>query len=73
MAEQRRLKTYVHVDGAVYGPGDDIPAEVAARIGDHAWEPVQVVEMPAEVSAATDAVATVAPTARRGGPRSADS
>ncbi|MEW1867040.1 hypothetical protein AB0420_02380 [Streptomyces caelestis] len=34
----RRLRTYVHVDGTAYGPGDDVPAEVAERIGDHAWE-----------------------------------
>lgn len=28
----RRLTTYVHVDGVAWGPGDDIPADVAARI-----------------------------------------
>lgn len=33
----RRLNTYVHVDGTAYGPDDDVPAEVAERIGDHAW------------------------------------
>jgi hypothetical protein len=34
----RRLTTFVHVGGNVYGPDDDVPADVAARIGDHAWE-----------------------------------
>lgn len=34
----RRLRTYVHVAGVVYGPGDEVPAAVAKRIGDHAWE-----------------------------------
>jgi hypothetical protein len=33
----RRLRTYVHVDGTAYGPDDDVPAEVAERIGEHAW------------------------------------
>ncbi|WP_327162105.1 hypothetical protein [Streptomyces zaomyceticus] len=33
----RRLIAYVHVDGQAYGPGDDVPAEVAERIGAHAW------------------------------------
>lgn len=28
----RRLSTYVHVDGQVYGPGVDVPDEVAERI-----------------------------------------
>lgn len=27
-----RLGSYVHVDGVVYGPDDDVPDEVAARI-----------------------------------------
>lgn len=27
-----RLVTYVHVDGRVYGPGVDVPADVAKRI-----------------------------------------
>jgi len=34
----RRLKTFVHVGGDAYGPDDEVPAEVAERIGDHAWE-----------------------------------
>lgn len=34
----RRLRTYVHVDGVPYGPDDEVPAEVAKRIGAHAWE-----------------------------------
>lgn len=33
----RRLIAYVHVAGAVYGPGDEVPPEVAKRIGAHAW------------------------------------
>lgn len=28
----KRLATYVHVDGAVYGPDDEVPAEVAEQI-----------------------------------------
>lgn len=34
----RRLRSYVHIGGAVYGPGDEVPAAVAERIGEHAWE-----------------------------------
>ncbi|MFI8853680.1 hypothetical protein ACIGW3_26290 [Streptomyces sp. NPDC053499] len=34
----RRLRAYVHVDGTAYGPGDQVPPEVAGRIGAHAWE-----------------------------------
>ncbi|MFF7171094.1 hypothetical protein [Streptomyces pseudovenezuelae] len=34
----RRLKTFVHVGGNAYGPDDEVPAEVAERIGDHAWQ-----------------------------------
>lgn len=33
----RRLKTFVHVGGTAYGPDDDVPADVAEQIGDHAW------------------------------------
>lgn len=33
----RRLNSYVHVDGQVYGPDDRVPAKVAERIGEHAW------------------------------------
>lgn len=33
----RRLIAYIHVAGAVYGPGDDVPPEAARRIGAHAW------------------------------------
>lgn len=33
----RRLNTYVHLDGTAYGPDDDVPADVAKRIGEHAW------------------------------------
>jgi hypothetical protein len=32
MSKQRKLATYVHVDGAVYGPDDDVPADVAKQI-----------------------------------------
>lgn len=28
----RKLATYVHVDGQAYGPDDDVPADVAAKI-----------------------------------------
>ncbi|MEV5911068.1 hypothetical protein AB0M00_19470 [Streptomyces chartreusis] len=37
MAE-RRLKTYVHVGGELYGPSSEVPPEVAEQIGDHAWD-----------------------------------
>ncbi|GGX01941.1 hypothetical protein [Streptomyces chryseus] len=33
----RRLNTFVHVGGEAYGPGDEVPAEIAEQIGDHAW------------------------------------
>jgi hypothetical protein len=34
-----RLRTHVHVDGQVWGPGDEPPADVAARITNpKAWE-----------------------------------
>jgi hypothetical protein len=29
---KRKLAAYVHVDGTVYGPGDDVPADVAKQI-----------------------------------------
>jgi len=28
----RKLAVYVHVDGQAYGPGDDVPADVAKAI-----------------------------------------
>lgn len=34
----RRLNTFVTVDGEWYGPDDDVPDDVAKRIGDHAWD-----------------------------------
>jgi hypothetical protein len=34
---ERRLIAYVHVGGVAYGPGDEVPADVAKRIGEHAW------------------------------------
>ncbi|MET9096240.1 hypothetical protein ABZX72_29595 [Streptomyces cyaneofuscatus] len=37
---RRQLKTYVHVDGVAYGPGDQVPKKVAEKIGAHAWETV---------------------------------
>jgi hypothetical protein len=33
----RRLIAYVHVDGVAYGPDSKVPADVAKKIGDHAW------------------------------------
>lgn len=38
----RRLNSYVHVQDetggyAVFGPDDDVPEEMASKIGDHAW------------------------------------
>lgn len=42
MAAKRRLRTHVHVPQddlsmKVYGPDDDVPAEDAKKIGEHAW------------------------------------
>jgi hypothetical protein len=38
-AATRKLRTYVHVDGTAYGPGDDLPDEVAERITNpKAWD-----------------------------------
>ncbi|MCU8589927.1 MULTISPECIES: hypothetical protein [unclassified Streptomyces] len=34
----RRLTAYVHVDGEWYGPDSKVPARVASKIGEHAWE-----------------------------------
>ncbi|MGW1587317.1 hypothetical protein [Streptomyces sp. NPDC002386] len=34
----RRLRGFVYVDGTAYGPGSDMSADTAERIGDHAWE-----------------------------------
>ena len=34
----RRLNAYVHVDGEWYGPDSTVPARVAEKIGDHAWD-----------------------------------
>ena len=35
----RKLVAYVHVNGSVYGPGDKVPADVAALIvNPKAWE-----------------------------------
>ena len=33
----RRLRGFVHVDGKWFGPNNDVPADTAKRIGDHAW------------------------------------
>lgn len=62
----RRLNTYVHVRGAVYGPDADVPAEVAEKISNpNVWadsgdrEPAQSdkpVEKPAAKPAARRAV-----------------
>lgn len=44
----RRLNTYVHVDGQAYGPGSDVPAEVAERITNpDVWEGSDEQEPPA--------------------------
>ncbi len=34
----RRLARYYLVNGQSYGPGDEVPADVAARLGEDAWE-----------------------------------
>lgn len=34
----RRLNAFVHVDGEWYGPDSKVPAPVAEKIGDHAWD-----------------------------------
>lgn len=33
----RRLNAFVMVDGEWYGPDSEVPADVAKRIGAHAW------------------------------------
>lgn len=42
MGRRLRVSTIVPVSGGdgfkIYGPGDDVPDEHAAMIGDHAWE-----------------------------------
>ncbi|MFF7365622.1 hypothetical protein [Streptomyces sp. NPDC008125] len=38
----RRLIAYVHVGGVAYGPGDEIPADVLRRIGEHAFADPEV-------------------------------
>ncbi|MGA5489566.1 hypothetical protein ACPCK1_17640 [Streptomyces pseudogriseolus] len=48
----RRLIAYVHVDGKAYGPDSDVPADVAKRIGAHAWTDA---DSPAEVPTPTGA------------------
>jgi hypothetical protein len=59
----RRLHSYVHVDGVAYGPDSDVPAEVAKRIGDHAWtdDSDQDGDEPADVGF-TDPTAQQSPT-----------
>lgn len=62
----RRLARYYLVNGQSYGPGDEVPADVAARLGEDAWEggaspaavpspapvvPEPVVEVPEPVAA----------------------
>jgi hypothetical protein len=52
----RRLVTYVHLDGQVYGPADEVPDEVAERITNpDAWEPetqeVKPADQPAKPAA----------------------
>lgn len=37
MANKKRLNAVVYVDNVAYGPDDDVPADVAKQIGDHAW------------------------------------
>lgn len=45
----RKLVTYVHVNGVVYGPGDDVPADVAAQITNpSAWGDDSAPVQPAE-------------------------
>ena len=37
-SKKRQLATTVHVNGQVYGPGDDVPADVAEQItNEKAW------------------------------------
>jgi hypothetical protein len=53
-----KLNTTVHVDGVAYGPGKDIPAEVAAQITNpDVWDgdPPTPVETPAETPVETPA------------------
>ncbi|AQW55291.1 hypothetical protein ACIQPP_05580 [Streptomyces violaceusniger] len=51
----RRLIAYVHVDGVAYGPDSQVPADVAKRIGDHAWtDGAEPAEAPADESGGSD-------------------
>ena len=35
----RKLNTWVHVDGVAYGPGDEVPPEVAKKItNEDVWD-----------------------------------
>lgn len=44
----KKLKEYVHVDGKVYGPDDDVPKKVAALITNPAaWEDAESDTTPA--------------------------
>lgn len=71
-----RLTGFVHVDGAVYGPDDEVPAEVAARITNpRAWEggvlPLTDDAGPAATSAADGDTPTEPPRSGAGSGRDA--
>lgn len=54
-ADPRRLATFVHVGDQVFGPGDEVPADVAAAITNPAaWDVSDptAVEAPASAGAA---------------------
>lgn len=51
----KNLVTNVHVDGEVYGPGDDVPADVAKRITNpKAWDAELAEDVAADPEPADD-------------------
>lgn len=52
---KRKLATYVHVNGTVYGPDDDVPADVAKEITNpKAWADGAASEEPTGPKAVAD-------------------
>lgn len=50
----KKLATYVHVNGEVYGPDDDVPAAVAKQITNpKAWGEEPEAKTPAKKSASS--------------------
>lgn len=62
----RRLTAYVHAGGRWYGPDDDVPAEVARQIGDHAWSDDPAIQRPPAPTGAGGRAVDVPPRSGRG-------